>query len=229
MLWVFASTAHCVTSNPYKPPEGGTPSVGSGVAQLRFQTSSLTQRITKIEIDGKVVCGASGAPPCNPSANIHEMEFVTSATAGEHRLALVVETGRRWQSGPWKSHRLPAQTIVLAEGDYRCHVPDPEAAHASVTCTPTEAWAQKSAAQPAPPPPTAPPPVASAPPPPAPSPPPPSPAAPTAPGCVRDTDCKGERICRDGQCAEPSSTSACGRDTHCKGDRLCRDGKCVDP
>jgi len=201
----MAGTCHCVTPNPYKPPAGGLPERGSGVAQLRFKTSSLTLRITKIELDGSVVCGGTGAPSCNPSANVHDMEFLTAATLGEHRLALVVEKGRRWQSGAWKSFRLPVQPISLVEeGSYLCDVLEPQSSEAHVACTLTDKSTRRAPA--------------------------PLPAtAPASSGCAKDTDCKGERICRDGRCSEPKASAACGRDTHCKGDRVCSEGRCADP
>jgi hypothetical protein len=34
--------------------------------------------------------------------------------------------------------------------------------------------------------------------------PPPAAAAPVGPGCSRDTDCKGDRICANGQCRMPN-------------------------
>jgi len=47
--------------------------------------------------------------------------------------------------------------------------------------------------------------------------------------CTKDTDCKGDRICKDGACADPKDQGKCTKDTDCKGDRICKDGGCVDP
>ena len=57
------------------------------------------------------------------------------------------------------------------------------------------------------------------------------------PGCTRDIDCKGNRICRNGECVDPEpapqavsqQVSGCTKDTYCKSDRICRNGKCVSP
>ena len=47
---------------------------------------------------------------------------------------------------------------------------------------------------------------------------------------MRDTECKGDRICVKGLCADPpKSTSVCSTDTECKGDDVCNDGRCVAP
>lgn len=57
-------------------------------------------------------------------------------------------------------------------------------------------------------------------------------------GCEKDTDCKGDRICDQGECKEPvaptfvtsePSLGGCEKDTDCKGDRICEQGACIDP
>ena len=67
---------------------------------------------------------------------------------------------------------------------------------------------------------------------------PPLPAAPpaepgkepeAAPGCAKDADCKGDRICEAGTCVDPASGRGCAKDTDCKGDRVCEAGNCVNP
>ncbi len=50
--------------------------------------------------------------------------------------------------------------------------------------------------------------------------------------CTKDTDCKGDRICVDGECIFPPETvedNTCAKDIDCEGDMICVDGKCVEP
>ncbi len=70
--------------------------------------------------------------------------------------------------------------------------------------------------------------------------PPPAPtaAAPAGPGCTNDMDCKGDRICENGQCVSPPSPTGaapadagatlvkCDRDTDCPGEDICQDKAC---
>lgn len=51
-------------------------------------------------------------------------------------------------------------------------------------------------------------------------------ASPCYARCTKDTDCKGDRICTNGQCARPL---ACTKDTDCRGDLICEDGQCGKP
>ncbi len=56
------------------------------------------------------------------------------------------------------------------------------------------------------------------------------PAAGTTPaGCVKDTDCKGERVCEQGSCVSPPRELGCVKDVDCKGERICEGGRCVRP
>jgi uncharacterized membrane protein len=54
-------------------------------------------------------------------------------------------------------------------------------------------------------------------------------------GCASDTDCKGNRVCVDGECADRDVPiivevpAGCARDTDCKGNRVCVDGECREP
>jgi hypothetical protein len=61
-----------------------------------------------------------------------------------------------------------------------------------------------------------------------PAPPPAAPASTSAGGCAKDDDCKGNRVCRGGECYDPSAAPGCAKDVDCKGDRVCRNGECVD-
>lgn len=49
-------------------------------------------------------------------------------------------------------------------------------------------------------------------------------------GCLKDTDCKGTRICQQGQCVEPTKVDptkkACTKDTDCPGDEICTNKAC---
>jgi hypothetical protein len=50
--------------------------------------------------------------------------------------------------------------------------------------------------------------------------------------CGSDSDCKGDRVCRKGQCAEPeegNDNKSCKRDSDCPGDRVCEDESCTPP
>lgn len=46
-------------------------------------------------------------------------------------------------------------------------------------------------------------------------------------GCTKDTDCKGDRICVDGECTNPER--GCSTDMDCPGDKICLDKRCVSP
>ena len=52
---------------------------------------------------------------------------------------------------------------------------------------------------------------------------------PAAPGCSKDADCKGDRICEAGACVDPAIGRGCSKDTDCKGDRICAAGACASP
>lgn len=84
------------------------------------------------------------------------------------------------------------------------------------------------------------PPPGAQPPPPAAAPPPP--AAPL--GCANDMQCKGNRICENGQCVSPPSPTTgpaadggaptasgkkCDMDTDCPGDEICQNHLCANP
>jgi hypothetical protein len=47
-------------------------------------------------------------------------------------------------------------------------------------------------------------------------------------GCEKDTDCKGDRVCRAGECVDPESRK-CEMDNDCPGDEVCRSGACRQP
>ena len=55
--------------------------------------------------------------------------------------------------------------------------------------------------------------------------------------CDTNADCKGDRVCVQGQCASPANKSgsgtttpsACAKDTECPGDSVCNQGLCVAP
>lgn len=59
-----------------------------------------------------------------------------------------------------------------------------------------------------------------------------SPPAP-APGCRNDTECKGDRICENGQCVSPDvpkqTGPPCASDSDCPGNDICADGHCTAP
>jgi hypothetical protein len=73
--------------------------------------------------------------------------------------------------------------------------------------------------------------------------PPPAPEAapPAGPGCTNDMDCKGDRICENGQCVSPPSPTGappadagasqvkCDRDTDCPGEDICQNKVCRPP
>jgi hypothetical protein len=44
-------------------------------------------------------------------------------------------------------------------------------------------------------------------------------------GCEKDTDCKGERVCVQGQCVA-QGPQACQKDSDCPGDQVCERGGC---
>jgi hypothetical protein len=55
--------------------------------------------------------------------------------------------------------------------------------------------------------------------------------------CTADVDCKGSRICKDGQCVEPvqpqptvqtAPVKGCRADIDCPGNQICQNGTCVD-
>ena len=49
--------------------------------------------------------------------------------------------------------------------------------------------------------------------------------------CTKDTDCKGDRICRKGNCVGPTGSNAlpkCSKDTECTGTAICRKGQCLE-
>jgi hypothetical protein len=55
--------------------------------------------------------------------------------------------------------------------------------------------------------------------------------------CKADVDCKGNRICKDGQCVEPvqpqptlqaTPVKGCRADIDCPGNQICQNGTCVD-
>lgn len=46
--------------------------------------------------------------------------------------------------------------------------------------------------------------------------------------CTADADCRGGRVCKDGECVEPSALS-CGKDTDCPEPMLCVEQKCSAP
>ena len=50
---------------------------------------------------------------------------------------------------------------------------------------------------------------------------------PAAVGCQRKEDCKGNRVCVDGQCRQ--AADACTKDADCPGEQLCQQAKCVAP
>jgi hypothetical protein len=46
--------------------------------------------------------------------------------------------------------------------------------------------------------------------------------------CVKDIDCKGDRICVEGKCQEPQKQNPpCKKDIDCNGDSVCDKGRCV--
>ena len=51
-----------------------------------------------------------------------------------------------------------------------------------------------------------------------------------AAGCLKDTDCKGNRVCQQGQCIDPTKVDptqkACTKDTDCPGDEICTNKAC---
>ena len=63
------------------------------------------------------------------------------------------------------------------------------------------------------------------------APPPSAPITPLVPhaavGCQRKEDCKGKRVCVDGQCRQ--APDACTKDADCPGEQLCQQTKCVAP
>ena len=63
------------------------------------------------------------------------------------------------------------------------------------------------------------------------APPPSAPITPLLPhaavGCQRKEDCKGKRVCVDGQCRQ--APDACTKDADCPGEQLCQQAKCVAP
>ena len=92
-------------------------------------------------------------------------------------------------------------------------------------------WTAETAPPPSAPPPAMPAPEASAPPP-----------API--GCANDMECKGNRICENGQCVSPPSPTTgsnldggtpdasgkkCDMDTDCPGDEICQNHACAAP
>jgi hypothetical protein len=48
-------------------------------------------------------------------------------------------------------------------------------------------------------------------------------------GCQKDTDCKGQRICANGECVDPNEPQRCDKDLDCAGDLVCRAGTCSAP
>jgi hypothetical protein len=48
-----------------------------------------------------------------------------------------------------------------------------------------------------------------------------------APGCTKDVDCKGDRICDAGVCRAPAAAAdVCAKDTDCPGDQICVAAAC---
>ena len=49
-------------------------------------------------------------------------------------------------------------------------------------------------------------------------------------GCVSDQECKGDRVCEQGQCVDPRLSgvgASCSKDRDCPGDLLCKSKQCV--
>jgi hypothetical protein len=93
---------------------------------------------------------------------------------------------------------------------------DKDCAGANMVCTDGKCVEQQPAPAPAP----------------APAPKPLPKAVPGAKGCVADSDCPGQQVCRNGGCGapvEPTYPAGCVRDTDCKGQRICISGECVEP
>lgn len=45
--------------------------------------------------------------------------------------------------------------------------------------------------------------------------------------CRDDSDCRGDRICKEGECVFPPPKVECTKDIDCKEDQICERGKCV--
>ena len=46
--------------------------------------------------------------------------------------------------------------------------------------------------------------------------------------CTKDTECKGDRIGKDGHCIDPPRITNCDKDTDCAGDAICDHAQCVN-
>ena len=46
-------------------------------------------------------------------------------------------------------------------------------------------------------------------------------------GCMKDVDCKGDRVCSNGECVEATASKKCETDKDCPGELVCTKGECT--